>query len=231
VNWKRIVLSAIFYALFVSGFSAKAENIDSKNLKNTVPVADSEEYLRKQLAHVLLKAEKQEKDATRIKITAAAMLGNHCYSGCDEKTFDAINDLELNAKRGKYLVLRVLDSCNYLNKEIGKLTIPNDEKVKLQCRVDELKSAAENYGIVITRPLSGVIKKNVEIIDVNQQLQVVILGAGLLDGVKTGLLLTVKTKDARVGLTVISVREHISCAMITEGSSNNLDIGMKACIN
>ena len=229
LRWKKVLTLSIFYALFVLSplVRAGSDVISTNDITVEAEVKTEKEQLRKCLADVLLNANKKEKAHERVLLSVAGAL-----SGDNIEDYGSLINLELlkalksNTVEGDKLVSKIFEFCNYFNGEISELDIPNEKKVKLKVRLDELKSFTEQFGLLVNRPKKKEVQhRNCRILDVSDHLQVVVISAGFLDGIRTGLTWNVKQADNAV-LKVIAVRPFVCAAVVIEGELGKISPGM-----
>lgn len=227
--WKSLITISIFYASFVSAgllFASSGENDDLSNK----PVDKAGVSLSKsssKLADVLLKAEEERKDLLSSKLAFAEAFEGDADLKPGEKYLDLLNDLQICSKNGLFLVGRVLRCCKYFEKEINKLPISYEEKLKLRVRLDEVRNSAEEFGILLQKP-GEVIKKDIcEVLEINNKLDVIVLGAGFLDGSRIGMHWIIQKADKAV-VRIVAVRPYASAAIVINGDIQKIDPGMEA---
>ena len=230
LRWKKVLILSIFYALFVLSPLVRAGSSEISTNDITVEAAEvktEKEQLRKCLADVLLNANKKEIAHERVLLSVVGAL-----SGDNIEDYGSLINLELlkalknNTVEGDKLVSKIFGFCDYFNDIISELNIPNEEKVKLKVRLDELKSFAEQFGLLVNRPEKKEVQhRNCRILDVSDYLQVVVISAGSLDGIRTGLTWNVEQADNAV-LKVIAVRPFVCAAIVIEGELGKISPGM-----
>jgi hypothetical protein len=230
LNWKKAVILTIFYASFVLSPLVRA----GSNVTETddINIAEAEvktekERLRECLADVLLNANKSEKAHERVLLSIAGVLSGDDFEGYGKLiNLDLLKALKNNTSEGDKLVRKIFIFCDYFDAEISELKISNMEKVKLKVRIDELKSFAEQFALLVNRPEKKEVQhRNCRILDVSDHLQVVVLSAGSLDGVRPGLIWNVKQADNAV-IKVIAVRPFVCAAVVVEGELGKISHGM-----
>ncbi|MCF7790836.1 MAG: hypothetical protein K9L78_03620 [Victivallales bacterium] len=231
LNWKKLQILCIFYASFVCIFSTQADRINTDTGKtasagSAFSVSDTERTSSDRLYSVLLNNLKNNRTQLKITENLQALVPD----GYEEDHICKINSslldaVYLNRKEGNILLDKIIRCCNYLNNKIHNIAIPDDEKLKIECRIDELKNAAEQYGIHINSITS--VKKNTScrILEINDKLRVLILPLGLYDGIRAGRKLVIPNAD-NARATVISVKQFISAAAVTKGEFKKLSPGM-----
>ncbi len=230
LNWKKIEILIIFYALFamLPLVRAGSDGTGSKDSSVSEVETDKRE-LNRCLAEVLLNADKNERAHEKVLLSLAGVLSGDDIKGYgDYVNLDLLKDLKSNTEEGDKLVRKVYSFCDYFDAEISELNISNEEKVKLKVRVDELKSSAERFGLLVNRPERKLVQhRNCRILDVSEKLQLVVISAGHLDGIRNGLTWKVKQADDAV-LKVIAVRPFVCAAVVIEGELDKIRPGMLA---
>ena len=190
-------------------------------------VQTEKERLRECLANVLLNAEKKEKAQEKALLSVAGALSNDNYEGFGSLVnLDLLKTLKNNTAEGDKLIGKILAFCKYMNDEISNLKVSNEEKVKLKVRIDELKLSAENFGLLVSQSTEKEVQhRNCRILDVSDHLQVVVISAGFLDGIRPGLVLNVIQADNAV-IKVIAVRPFVSATVVIEGKLGKISPGM-----
>ena len=162
-------------SLFAEDFRQKNDNFGYKKLVGA-EVKTEKERLRECLADVLLNAEKQEKAHEKVLLSVAGALSNDSYEGLGNLlNLDLLKTLKNNTTQGNKLVSEIFAFCKYMDDKISGLKVPNEEKVKLKVRIDELKLSAEKFGLLTSRPTSKKAQhKNCRILDVSDHLQILV---------------------------------------------------------
>ena len=230
LNWKKVVILTTFYALFVLLPLVRAGSSMTKASENNIVEAEvksEKEKLRECLADVLLNANRKEKAHERVLLSIAGALSGDNIEGYGKViNLDLLKALKNNTIEGEKLVSEIFEFCDYFDYKVSGLKIPNEEKVKLKVRVDELKSSAEQFGLLVNRPVKKKVQhRNCRILDVSDALQVVVISAGSLDGIRTGLTWHVKQAGNAV-LKVIAVRPFVCAAIVIEGELGKISPGM-----
>ena len=230
LNWKKALTLTTFHTLFVlpplvwAGSDAVETN---KNIITKAKTKTEKAKLAKCLADVLLSANKKERAHEKVLLSIAGVLSGDDIEGYGKQiNLDLLKALKNNIVEGDKLVRRIFTFCDHFDNEISELKIPNEEKVKLKVRIDELKLSAEQFGLLVSRPEKEEIQhRNCRILDVSDHLQVVVLSAGSLDGVRTGLIWNVKQAD-NVVVKVIAVGPLVCAAVVIEGELEKISNGM-----
>ena len=229
MNWKNVGILTIFYALFVLVPSVRAGS--DASVTDKVEIAKRElrsekEILNKHLADVLLNANKKEKAHEKILISLAGIISDG-KDKSEEINLDLLKALKYNIEAGDKVVSIIFEFCNSINNDISTLGISNEQKVKLKIKVDELRSYTEEFGLLVNRPEKKEVQhRNYRILDVSDQLQVVVISAGSLDGIRAGLTWNVKQAEDAV-LKVIAVRAFVCAAVVIEGELSKISPGMQ----
>lgn len=227
--WKKIITTIIFYASFVYTVFMPVANGKIDNLNNG-PVEKADISLLKsnsKLANVLLKAEEEKKDLLRSKIALAEAFSGDAEMKPGEKYINLLNDLQICSRNGLFLVGRVLKFCKYFEREIEKLPVSYEEKLKLRVRLDEVRNSAEEFGILLKKPGDTIKKDTCEVLEINNELEVVVLGAGFLDGSRIGMQWTIQKADKAV-VMIVAVTPYASAAIVTNGDIRKIGLGMES---
>ncbi len=227
--WKRFTTITIFYASFVCALFLFADSGVNDNLSNK-PVEKADISLSKdssKLADVLLKVEEEKKDLLRSKLAFAEAFVGDADLKPSEKYLDLLNDLQICSKNGLFLVVRVLKICKYFEEEISKMPISYEEKLKLRVRLDEVRNSAEEFGILLQKPGDTIKKDTCEVLEINNKLDVIVLGAGFLDGSRIGMHWTIQKANKAV-VRIVAVRPYASAAVVTNGDIQKIGPGMEA---
>ncbi len=236
IRWKISSMLIIFYALFVCTLNMCAYSKESgtkdfdKSLTNIKSDSvDTGQAVNKSLAEVLLKAEIYTDNVSKKNAGIYDAFSKKTISD-DERYLGVLKDLERTTTQGKILVSKVFSFYDYLNEKVNNMPTTDPEKIKLLVRIDELKSAAENFGILVNKPEDGVHKNSCQVLDVNDRLQVVMLTAGYLDGVRSGYEWTIREAD-NVKVKVIVVRAYLSAAIVLDDKIDRISPGMRAYLS
>ena len=226
-DWKKVVILSIFYALFVSSTLVRAGSNVTAAGANIAESRSEVEKLNECLADVLLNASTKDKAHERVLLSIAGALSGDNIDGYGKQiNLELLKALKNNTIEGDKLVGVIFAFCDYFNNEVAELKVENEEKVKLKVRIDELRSSAEQFGLLVNRPEKKVVQhRNCRILDVSDRLQVVVISAGSLDGVRTGLIWNVKQADNAV-LKVVAVRPFVCAAVVIEGELGKISHGM-----
>ena len=231
LNWKKIQTLCIFYALFVYTFSLCADlnNVNNKilgsvdkNFSNTPTF----ENIQNQLHSVLLKNLKNSDTQEKILFDLKSVVP-------DEYNQNSINMLnkELveyvvrNKKEGNILLYKFSSFCKYINDAIYRLAIPDEEKLKIECRIDELVAAVEKFGIDVNSTSTEVSKDSCRVLKINDNLGVFIIPKGYYDGIRVGRNLQLPNAG-NVRAAIISVRKFVSAAILLDGNLKEISPGM-----
>jgi hypothetical protein len=220
----------IFYALFVCTFYGQNIPYSVTNAKvgreNDVILASvSGENDHRNLSNALLKILKNNENQKKILIDLRTFIPNE---DAVFKTFindDLLNTLYRNKEEGNILLNEIMRTCSYIYQKIDKLAIPYDEKLRIETRVDELKSAAEVFGMQINSKVANSNLADCRVLEVNDDLGVIIVPVGYLDGIRVGRSFVIPNAN-KAKATVIAVRQFVSAAIITDGQLKDISPGM-----
>ena len=231
LNWKIIQTLSIFYALFVCSFTCllAQENANTSNLgtvNEKFSISNSGGNLQSKLSNVLLKNlqiyEAQKKNLVDLETFTLNGKNKELVSTIN---MDLLKTLNKNIKESNVFLEKTARYCRYMYEKIEKLPIPDDEKLRIECRVDELKTAAEKFSLLIN---SSVEKNNTEscnVLEINDELGVVLLPKGFLDGIRVGRHFTIPEAN-NAQINIISVHQFISAAVVVKGELKNIAPGM-----
>lgn len=214
-----------------SAVSSDAEKAGETDLLAELAAAKKELcFLRKELADVLRQSEKRDEEYRRLKMSIAGIFAGTEKKAVSEREEEALDALLSVNSAGKDLVTRIMEFCAFLDAFLEKEQLSDVDRVRIKCRMDELKSSAVFLNAYINPPAKTKILEECRVLAVNDELQVVVLAAGSVHGVNSGLTLRVKVKEENILLKVIAVRPFICAAIVTDGDLEDLAPGMIADI-
>lgn len=248
LNWTVCILPIIFYALF-SALLADDVKAEEKSLKNSraeikngtaedaVNLAELEaarketEMLRKELADVLLKSEEIFNSYRRLQLSVASTVANAEKKSVNEEELKSLESFSNIRQEMKNFVGRTIELAQFIGSALEKKDLTDTEKIRMKFKLDDLKAAADRLNALISPPEPKEKMDKCRILAVNEKLQTAILDAGTANGVNTGLVWRVTTRNGRQArLKVIAVRPFICAAMVLEGDFSTLAPGMSASI-
>jgi hypothetical protein len=231
LNWKKTQLLCIFYALFVCTFCVQATLNSVEDSKNSTEhkallASNESENVRDSLSIVLLKNLKNNETQKKILNDLRTFVPN----GKEDKyksfiNDDLLNSLYENQKESNILLNEIMRFCSYMYEKTDKLSIPFDEKLRIETRVDELKSAAESFGMQNNALAANSNLQDCRVLEVNDNLGVVIIPVGIFDGIRVGRSFVIPNAD-EAKATVVAVRQFVSAAIITDGQLKDISPGM-----
>ena len=231
MNWKKTQLLCIFYALFVCTIYGLTTPFGTENKINstehkTLLASKESENVRDSLSIVLLENLKNNETQKKILTNLRSFIPNG-----KEKEFKSylndnlLNSLYENKKESNILLNEIIKFCSYMYKKLDELPIAYDEKLRIETRVDELKSAAENFGMQTNSIAANSNLQDCRVLEVNDDLGVVIIPVGVFDGIRVGRSFVIPNAN-RAKATVIAVRQFVSAAVITDGQLKDISPGM-----
>jgi hypothetical protein len=231
LNWKKAQFICIFYALFVCTFYGLATPNSATNIENSTEhkallASNESENVRNSLSIVLLKNLKNNETQKKILNDLRTFIPNGKEN--EFKSYindDLLNSLYKNQKGSNILLNEIIRFCSYMYEKTDELSIPYDEKLRIETRVDELKSAAESFGMQINSLAANSNLQDCRVLDVNDDLGVVIIPVGIFDGIRVGRSFVIPNADGAKA-TIIAVRQFVSAAVITEGQLKDISPGM-----
>jgi hypothetical protein len=248
LNWTVCILSIIFYALF-SVLLANDIKTDAKPLRNSsaemrngitddaVKLAELEaakketEMLRKELADVLLKSEEIFNSYRRLQLSVASIVVNSEKKNVTDEELKALESFTYVRQDMKSLAGKTIELSQFIGTALEKKELSETDKIRLKFKLEDLKATVERLNALIAPPESKEKVDKCRILAVNEKFQIAILDAGMSNGVNTGLIWRVATKNGNlVKLKVISARPFICAAMVLEGDFSSLAPGMSASI-
>ena len=231
MNWKKVQTLCIFSALFVCTFYGNAtpnrvEGIENSTEHKALPASKDGKNVRDSLSIVLL--ENLKNNVTQRKILND--LRTFIPNGKEEefKSFlndDLLNSLYRNQKEGNILLNEIMRFCSYMYKKTDELPITYDEKLRIETRVDELKSAAEIFGMQVNSTVANSSSTDCRVLEVNDDLGVIIIPVGIFDGIRVGRSFVIPNAN-EAKATVIAVRQFVSAAVITDGQLKDISPGL-----
>jgi hypothetical protein len=183
--------------------------------------------LRQELAAVLMRAEAQQQEHDRLQRSAAALVARAEVAGQAEPAGLLAAMADITAA-GRELVDEVILVSRMLEAALDEEAIPPAERARLRARIAGLRTRSEHFDARIRVPEAAGAWDACRILAVDDRLQVVVVAAGTVHGVGSGLGLRVGEGKDTVRLRVIAVRPHVSAALVVEGDLGQLAPGMTA---
>jgi hypothetical protein len=244
LNWTVCIIPIIFYALF-SALLANDEKLDAEPLKSSRSdmkggVADDAvnlveleaarketEMLRKELADVLLKSEEVFISYRRLQLSVASTVANSEKKNVSEEELKSLESFAYIRQEMKGLVDKTIELSRFIGTVFEKKDLTETDRIRVKFKLDDLKAAADRLNALTAPPELEEKTDKCRILAVNEKLQIAILDAGTANGVNTGLIWRVTTRDGRpLRLKVITARPFICAAMVLEGDFASLAPGM-----
>ncbi len=183
--------------------------------------------MRKEFIETMQRYKSLEDMYRRLQLSVAAVVDNSGKTTEGTREGELLEVLRRMVDDNRTLTLKVVDFCDYMDVALGKINIDKLEKARIQYRLDSLKSDAEKNSTATEHYSRKSIAEESRILAVNDQLRVVVLSAGTVQGVKNGLnWYTGENRTCR--LQVVAVRPFIAAAVVVEGNINELAPGMQA---
>lgn len=185
--------------------------------------------LRRELEAVLLRAEAQQEEYSRLQLSAVALVAGAEAPDRRPSEADLLVALEETATAGRTVTDEVLAVCRMLEAALDEETIPAAERARIRARLAGLRVASERFNDRVRVPeRADKAWDSCRIVAVDDRLQVVVLAAGSVQGIGCGLGLRAGDEEDSVRLRVIAVRPHVSAALVVEGDLGRLAPGMLA---
>ena len=245
-RWKSSLCAAILFASFIglasqgAGTGAEAEGtgalrraVDAvgrdpdKLLGRCVAAERDLKGLRERFADVLLNAEKQRESFARSSLSVVGAVATGVASDSGRQEAELRGALSQCVREGGKLSGAVAEFCRHLQAKLPGMPLPDDEKLRLRLRVEEVAAAAGRFDLLVAPALDAPAFGQCRVLDVNDKLQVVALSAGLKDGLRSGLGLEVPEAGG-VKLRLVMVRLFVSAAVVVEGDMAAVAPGMLA---
>jgi len=244
MDWKVCLIMVILigslsqFSLFAgdvvekSTLKVKNENREGKEAAKKVAELKAElamsrqelEFLRKELADVLLQSDKHDREYMRLQDSIAASAAEGSRVAYGKKSVELLESLGDVKDAGKELVLCIQDSLDFIHKILDKDTISDVDRARSEIRISKLRKYAEDFNLRIQERGEDKLFRSCRILDINDKLQLVLLNVGASSGVRNGVLL--KNEKGNCHLKIVSVKSYISAAIITKGSLDDLAKGI-----
>jgi hypothetical protein len=232
--------SALFVLISLFIFTISLNAKDLETIKAELDLATSEiNYLRKsneqlkakiaeQQKELLLLRTQKEKAAQELR-NIKLFMGNVVESGSfkDAKTKEEqlLRLILEMSTRGNKLALLSEEFTSNIKNLLPTLPLGQAQVARLLLKIDELNYAARNFAGMG----SAAKDKDFRILAINNNLDIVVISAGSINGFAPGMNLMVKNYD--IQLKLIAVRPQISAAIVAKGNIKNLTPGMRVVEN
>ena len=183
--------------------------------------------LRKTLAETLNNAEERQKELLRIECSVAATLADGKKRAMSEESMKLLDALSKVQAAGNDLVSMATEFSDYVDAALNKKSLTDLDKAKLRFSLEKLKTTAELLHSLVNPPREGGVFRFCRVLAVNDKLQLVVLDAGTVNGIRNGLNLRSLASKNRVLLRVVDTRPYISGAIVVEGDIGALAPGME----
>lgn len=244
--WTDRFSLVIFYALFAAvEFScvSSAEAQDSSAgparqsqgavREDELDVARSEfGLLRRELSEVLSNSEKLNGRYLRLKLGVASAVGGSEPELDAETCLLAVDAYRSLCRSARELTSKIVALDVFVRELIEKDRIEDLDKVRLKCRLDDLRGEAEKFNMLAKPPGEVKMPDSCRILAVSDKLQAAVLDVGTANSVSCGLLCRAvngKTGKAVV-MKIVALRPFISAAVAVEGEMGGLAPGMKVTL-
>jgi hypothetical protein len=215
-----------------SSTKADSESREGKEAANKIAELKAElamnrqelEFLRKELADVLLQSDKHDREYLRLQASIASSAAEEKKNVYGKKSVEILESLADVQDAGKELILCIQDSMDFIQKILEKDKITDVDRARSQIRISKLRKYAEDFNIRIQKRSDNSLFRSCRVLDINDKLQLVLLNVGASSGVRNGIML--KNEDGSCKLKIVVVKPYISAAMITKGSLDDLARGL-----
>jgi len=214
-------------ATSVSSSSATDKKDDEINaLKAELAVAREEaKLLRAEVSELSKKCEERDARLRKLQMSVAGMLLEGEVRPVSDKEDEAVQTLYVLIKACRQFLSKSQGFCCFLEQAVDGLSVPDSEKVKIKCRLDEFSEAAQELNAHIGDPGAGLSAGKCKILSVDDRLKLVSISGGSADGMRSGMVVGVEGKEG-LKLKLVAVRPFISAAMAVEGEIGDVAPGM-----
>ena len=183
--------------------------------------------LRKTLADMLANADKRQKALLRIQCSVAASLANGKKRAMSEESMKLLDSLSKLQRSGNDLVSMATEFCDLVDAALSRKSLTDLDKAKLRFSLEKLKTTAGLFHSLVASPRESGEGGSCRVLSLNDKLQLVVLNAGTVNGIRNGLNLRSSTSKQKVLLRVVDSRPYISGAIVVEGDIGALAPGME----
>ncbi|MDD2478310.1 MAG: hypothetical protein PHS31_00295 [Victivallaceae bacterium] len=180
--------------------------------------------LHKKLIETLERYQKQNEDYRRLRLSIAATLASREKHQTSKREEQLLESLARLSEDSRQLALKAVEFCDYAQALTSKLPVSQLQSAELALKIDELRDNARKTWYLANPKSDDQAVTRCRLLAVDDDLQIVVLPAGLAQGIFCGLNFYAGTK---IRLTVISVRPNVAAAVVSEGSIKELAPGME----
>ncbi len=184
------------------------------------------ESLRKELIEIVEKFNAQDADYRRLRLSIAASLAKMEKSPVDSKQEELLEALRIVSENSRKLAARTIEFCDHLKPVLKKFKMEKIARTRLKMKVEELEDTAQNVSALLEPlpPKQGKLTQ-CRILAVNDKLQVAVVGAGYIQGVRCGFN-WYAGKNREIMLRVVATRPFVSAAVVVKGDLKDLAPGV-----
>ncbi len=201
---------------------------ERKRLKDDLDFSSKENsILRRELLETLDKYSMQAERLKRLEMSTAGTIEKlePVYAGARE--VELADSLRLMIQTGSRLAAKTAVFSNDLSGTLQALPMDKVEAAKLRIKLDDIRKESQEMARLCAPPTPPEGFEKCRILEVNSDLKAVVLSAGSRNGARVGMILK-SGKDGKTVMQVTAVRPFVSAAIIVEGESKDLGIGMEA---
>jgi hypothetical protein len=187
------------------------------------------ETLRKELIETIDKYNRQGEILKRLKLSIAGALGEEEKLSVSDREEELLESLNRQITESQNFASNGIEHCRAILEILEKSQMDGVEKAKLRLLAEDYLNKSRNMLAITRTPENGVIDR-CRILEINQGLNVVVLSAGYVNGLTSGLVLY-SGKAKEIELQAVSVRPFISAAIVRQGSLKDLAPGMAVYIS
>ncbi|MDD4182046.1 MAG: hypothetical protein PHE87_10505 [Victivallaceae bacterium] len=180
--------------------------------------------LHKKLIETLERYQKQNEDYRRLRLSIAATLASREKHQTSKREEQLLVSLAKLSEDSRQLALKAVEFCDYAQALTSKLLVGQLQSAELALKIDELRDSARRTWYLANPKSEDQAVTRCRLLAVDDDLQIVVLPAGLAQGIFCGLNFYA---GAKTRLTVISVRPNVAAAVVSEGSIKELAPGME----
>lgn len=194
-------------------------------------VAAERDLLRQELFDAIDQLEKRNADFRRLELCVAGLSAAGSDPGArarEDRLVEAIGEITKSGRELAILALEFRDEADAARKLLPAGSL---EAARLRLKGEALYAASRKFNTITGWRLSGQKAAHCRILSVDPALGIVVLPAGAVHGVFSGLVFRVPGKspaEQPVTLRVVSARAVTSAAVVTGGDIRTLSPGMEA---
>jgi hypothetical protein len=186
--------------------------------------------LEQNLNDILVDYKKQKKKYERLKLSIASSLDAVTPTKVNDKQMELLKILNRLVKSGNALAVNNIEFTYYVKKLMQTSSLSSLEKARLNLKIEQLKTASIDFSRLTDVDNAQNVPRECQIYNVNDDLQIIVLSAGYVQGIRAGLIVYAGDKG-QTKLEVVAVRPYVSAAIVISGSLSNLAPGVKVFIN